>query len=236
MAWPFVAFSQPPHKPFLFSADVRSLLSFFFSPSSSWTVRFMLNLYLALILLQTTLHLNGVPENQTLPALPRNDLRRVLIISAKQDLEAAANLLQGTEEATLANRNSRSQNTGSRIPDTASYKESQMNKSSTRASPEAPVTRPCVKLCVEECGTLCNSPVALELLGRVHEACARACVLIGEVREARTHLNLALKNREWVLMCKDEASQAKALLDRLEFPEPGNCRKSWRALGGSLVV
>jgi hypothetical protein len=47
--------------------------------------------------------------------------------------------------------------------------------------------------------------------GRLHGACAKVCFLL----EVETYLSLALKNKEWVGRCKNDATCAKTFFEHL---------------------
>ncbi|CAK9216970.1 unnamed protein product [Sphagnum troendelagicum] len=181
--------------------------------------------------LKTTLHLKGPWKNQSMSRSQGDAKQLVLLEAVKHDLKAAAFLLQG--KSGLSNDSFLCRPSVSKLQDASKLLVFQLPNGHEQAGEKE--SSPCVGLCVDECGSSRNMPVYSELLGRIHGACAQVCVLLEEKIEAETYLTLALKNKEWVSRCKEDASRAEALLERLQWQGSGTCRKSWQVLEGSLI-
>ncbi|CAK9214671.1 unnamed protein product [Sphagnum troendelagicum] len=181
--------------------------------------------------LKTTLHLKGSWKNQSMSRSQGDAKQLVLLEAVKHDLKAAAFLLQG--KSGLSNDSFLCRPSVSKLQDASKLLVFQLPNGHEQAGEKE--SSPCVGLCVDECGSSRNMPVYSELLGRIHGACAQVCVLLEEKIEAETYLTLALKNKEWVSRCKEDASRAEALLERLQWQGSGTCRKSWQVLEGSLI-
>ncbi len=182
-------------------------------------------------MLQTTLHLKGPWKNQSMSRSQGDAKQLALLEAVKHDLKAAAFLLQG--KSGLSNDSFLCRPSVSKLQDASKLLVFQLPNGHEQAGEKE--SSPCVGLCVDECGSSRNMPVYSELLGRIHGACAQVCVLLEEKIEAETYLTLALKNKEWVSRCKEDASRAEALLERLQWQGSGTCRKSWQVLEGSLI-
>ncbi len=80
-----------------------------------------------------------------------------------------------------------------------------------------------MELCGDECEPCGNTPIYLELLGRIHGACAKVCLLLYEKIEAEIYLSLDLKNKKWVRRCKSDASCVEALFECLHWQGSRTC-------------
>jgi hypothetical protein len=184
-----------------------------------------------LYVLQITLHSSGLWENQSMSGSQGAVKQLDYLESAKHDLQAAAFLLEG--KCDLPNISSHCRPSGSKSRDGSKHLVFEFPYGHEQAGENQSFSY--AELCGDECGPCGNTPIYLELLGRIHGACAKVCVLLDEKIEAETYLGLALKNKEWVRRCKHDASCAKALLERLHWQGSGTCRKSWQVLEGSLI-